>query len=123
VANNAVRQERRSLRRRHALQRRLPPPDVVADPADAVAARLDDQRRMAEVLAAIRRLPRGEQDAVALCLWAGVSYPEAAAALGVAEGTLRARVSRARARLRALADPPPPRTPAARPAPSLEDNR
>jgi RNA polymerase sigma factor (sigma-70 family) len=108
VANNAVRQEHRTLRRRLALVRKLPPPDVVADPAEGVVSRLDDQRRMVEVLAAIRLLPRGEQDVVALCLWAGVSYPEAAAALGVAEGTVRARVSRARARLRQLADPPEP---------------
>jgi DNA-directed RNA polymerase specialized sigma24 family protein len=101
---------------------KLPPPEVVADPADGVASRLDDQRRMAEVLVAMRRLPRGEQDAVALCLWGGVSYPEAAAVLGVAEGSVRARVSRARARLRVLTDTPPPAR-APRPAPSLEENR
>jgi DNA-directed RNA polymerase specialized sigma24 family protein len=74
------------------------------------------------VLVAMRRLPRGEQDAVALCLWGGVSYPEAAAVLGVAEGSVRARVSRARARLRVLTDTPPPAR-APRPAPSLEENR
>jgi len=102
VATNVVRDERRSVRRRLALLRRLPAPVAVADPADDVAGRLDDERRMADVLAALRRLPRGEQEAVALCLWAGVSYSEAAAALGVAEGTVRSRVSRARARLAGL---------------------
>jgi RNA polymerase sigma factor (sigma-70 family) len=102
VATNVVRDERRSLRRRLALLRRLPPDGTVADPADEVAGRLDDERRMTEVLAALRRLPAGEQEAVALCLWAGLSYPEAAAALGVAEGTVRSRISRARARLAGL---------------------
>ncbi len=120
VATNVVRGERRSARRRLALLRRLPPPGTVPDPADEVAGRLDDERRMVEVLAAVRRLPRGQQEAVALCLWAGLSYPEAAAALGVAEGTVRSRVSRARAQLAGLlatpdgepdrAEPSPPAT-------------
>jgi RNA polymerase sigma factor (sigma-70 family) len=106
VATNIVRDERRSVRRRLALLRRLPAPVAVADPADDVAGRLDDERRMAAVLAALRRLPRGEQEAVALCLWAGVGYREAAAALGVAEGTVRSRVSRARSRLAGLLHDP-----------------
>jgi len=54
------------------------------DPADDVAGRLDDERRMREILPAVRRLPRAEREAVALCLWSGVSYPEAAAVLGAA---------------------------------------
>jgi RNA polymerase sigma-70 factor (ECF subfamily) len=91
------------------------------DPADEVAGRLDDERRMVEVLAAVRRLPRGQQEAVALCLWAGLSYPEAAAALGVAEGTVRSRVSRARAQLSGLlADPEPDAGPGrAEPSPQV----
>ena len=69
------------------------------DPADDVAGRLDDERRMREILPSIRRLPRAEREAVALCLWSGVSYPEAAAVLGITEVAVRSRVSRARARL------------------------
>jgi RNA polymerase sigma-70 factor (ECF subfamily) len=72
------------------------------DPADDVVGRLDDERAMGPVLAAVRRLPRAEREAVALCLWSGVGYPEAAAALGVTEVAVRSRVSRARARLSKL---------------------
>jgi RNA polymerase sigma-70 factor (ECF subfamily) len=60
---------------------------------------------MARVLAAVRKLPRAEREAVALCLWSGVSYPDAAAVLGVTEVAVRSRVSRARARLAQLLGP------------------
>jgi RNA polymerase sigma factor (sigma-70 family) len=119
TAGHHARTEQRTLTRwRHRLFR-APGDDTVADPADDVAGRLDDETRMREVLAAVRRLPRAEREAVALCLWSGLTYPEAAAVLGVTESSVRSRVSRARSRLsRQLADPGPPGTPvpAARPA-------
>ncbi|BEL02262.1 hypothetical protein Q0Z83_004530 [Actinoplanes sichuanensis] len=99
TAGHHARTEQRTLTRwRHRLFR-SPADDTVADPADDVAGRLDDETRMREVLAAVRRLPRAEREAVALCLWSGLSYPEAAAALGVTESSVRSRVSRARSRL------------------------
>jgi len=55
---------------------------------------------MRVVLRALSNLPKREQDVVALCLWADLSYEEAGAALGVPVGTVRSRLSRARARLR-----------------------
>jgi RNA polymerase sigma factor (sigma-70 family) len=102
VATNVVRQERRSLRRRLALVHRVGPPGVVHDIADDVASRVDDERRMAAVRAAVRALPRGEREAVEMCLWAGVSYPEAAAVLGITPAAVRSRVSRGRGRLAGL---------------------
>jgi RNA polymerase sigma factor (sigma-70 family) len=62
---------------------------------------------MTAVLAELRKLPRAEQEAVALCLWSGLSYREAAAALGIAEVSVRSRVSRARTKLRAALVPVP----------------
>ena len=101
VATNAVRSEWRSARRWLALIRRLPGERYAdGDLAEDVSARLDDERRMTEVLAVVRRLPPAEREAVALCLWSGVSYP--AAVLGISEVAVRSRVSRARSRLARL---------------------
>lgn len=101
VATNAARTQSRSSRRWLALLRRMPVPrpGTDGDLADEVAGRLDDERRMAEILAAVRRLPRAEREAVALCLWSGVSYADAAVVLEISEVAVRSRVSRARARL------------------------
>lgn len=96
---------------------------VVADHADDVAGRVDDERRMAPLLAAMRRLPRGEREAVALCVWSGVSYPDAAAVLGIAESSVRARVSRARSRLAREFAEPHPSSRAVALAPHLQEDR
>lgn len=101
VATNAVRSERRSLARRRRLQQRVRPESPAADHADVVADRVDSERRMAELLDAVHALPRAQREAFTLCVWGGVGYPEAAAALGVKESTVRVRVSRARSRLTA----------------------
>jgi RNA polymerase sigma factor (sigma-70 family) len=106
VATNAVRAERRGVARRLRLATKVPPLASAPDHADDVAGRVDDERRMTEVLAAVRALPRNQQEALALCVWSGVSYAEAAAALGIAEASVRARVSKARSRLRGLFGPP-----------------
>lgn len=100
VATNSARTEHRSRRRWQALLRRVPPePEGAPDLADDVADRLRDEQRMRELLALVRKLPRAEREALALCVWSGVAYPQAAITLGVTEGAVRSRVSRARARL------------------------
>lgn len=102
VATNVVRNEQRSLVRRLRLFARVAEERPMPDHADHVAERLDDQRRMNEVLKAVARLPRNEREALALCLWSGVSYADAAAVLGITEGSVRARVSKAKSRLHQL---------------------
>ena len=104
VATNVVRNRWRSQRRHKAALERLPR-DTAGGFADDADARLDDERRMGEALRLVARLPRREQDVLALCTWAGLSYEEAAIALGLPVGTVRSRLSRARARLRELARP------------------
>jgi RNA polymerase sigma factor (sigma-70 family) len=102
VATNVLRNRRRSERRHRAALARLPlerSPDFAAD-ADG---RLDDERRMRATLRAVAKLPRREQEVLALCAWAGLSYEDAAVALGLPVGTVRSRLSRARARVRELA--------------------
>lgn len=103
VATNAARTERRSFARRMRLVDKVPPEGHTHDPADDVAAKVDDERRMAELLDIVRKLPRGQQEALALCVWADLSYAEAADALGIKEASVRARVSRAKTALGGLA--------------------
>ncbi|WP_436502252.1 RNA polymerase sigma factor [Actinokineospora sp. HUAS TT18] len=100
VAGNIARSEnRRSTRFLRAL-RRVPLDDTEADHADAVARRVDSDRRTREVADAVRGLPKAEREAVELCLLGEVSTADAALLLGVAEVSVRSRLSRARARLR-----------------------
>jgi len=101
VATNVLRNRRRLQRRHRAALARLPR-EHAHDFADDANGRLDDVRQMQTVLRAIAKLPRREQDVLALCAWAELSYAEAAVALGVPVGTVRSRLSRARARIREL---------------------
>ncbi|WP_370970581.1 RNA polymerase sigma factor [Amycolatopsis sp. cg9] len=102
VAGNAARDEHRGARRRLRLLRKIPDPPVVSDHADAVAEQLDGERRLREVVEAVRTLPKAQRAVVELCLLGDLSTADAAALLAVAEVTVRAHLSRARARLRSL---------------------
>lgn len=100
VANNVMRNAGRSKRRHQRFLTKLPPPQASSDFVDELAHRVDDERAMSEILIALGRLRIEEQEAIALCDWAGMSYAAAAVALGVPVGTVRSRLSRARRRLR-----------------------
>ncbi|WP_433650007.1 RNA polymerase sigma factor [Micromonospora zamorensis] len=89
---------RTALRHRRALERLTPAP-ATPDHADEVAGRLDDERHLAQLRAALERLRPPDRDVLLLCVWQGLSYAEAAVALGVPVGTVRSRLSRARSRL------------------------
>jgi len=101
IATNLIGRHRRAeIRLYRALAR------TGADPVmEPFTDRIDDQvsagtasRRLAAGLA---RLPEELRDTLLLLVvWSGLSYEEAAAALGVPVGTVRSRVSRARSRLR-----------------------
>jgi RNA polymerase sigma factor (sigma-70 family) len=93
VATNVLRNMRRSQRRHRAALERLPR-EHAHDFAGKANGRLDDERQIQTVLRAIAKLPRREQDVLALCAWAELSYEEAAVALGVPVGTVRSRLSR-----------------------------
>jgi RNA polymerase sigma factor (sigma-70 family) len=99
IATNVCRRQRRTLVRRWRAMRRLPPELDEPDPAEQVAERLDDERRMSDVLAVIDRLPAGERDVVLLVIWEELDYQSAAAALRIPIGTVRSRLNRARRRL------------------------
>lgn len=103
VATNVLRNQRRSLRRHAEALRRLPPPEPVLGIAGEAADRVDAERRMRSLLAALEALPESDREILALCVWTELSYEDAAVALGVPIGTVRSRLSRARKRLAELA--------------------
>ena len=109
VATNATRNAQRTLRRHNLLLAKLPPAGEEADFAADAAARIDQERLAQHLLCAMGGLRQSEREVIALCDWAGLSYAEAAVAMGVPEGTVRSRLSRAREHLRALAGNVPPR--------------
>jgi RNA polymerase sigma-70 factor (ECF subfamily) len=118
VANNATRNAQRSLRRHNLLLAKLPPPGEEADIASDAATRVDQERLAQHLLCAMRGLRQAEQEVLALCDWAGLSYAEAAVAMGVPEGTVRSRLFRARQHLRDLADDSQARCAHADPSPA-----
>ncbi len=121
VAGNVLRHQHRSRRRHQAALDRLaqlPAPSAALVERQAEAAA--DAR---EVLAQIRALPRRDREVLALSVWEGLSHAEIAVALGTTVGTVKSRLSRARARLdpdrlpAAPTEPPAPAPSAAPPAP------
>jgi RNA polymerase sigma-70 factor, ECF subfamily len=102
IATNVVRNQRRSERRYAAALSRVPRIEPEPDFARRVAERLDDERQAQEALALLGRLPKREQDVYVLCAVQELAYDDAALALGLPIGTVRSRLSRARARLREL---------------------
>jgi RNA polymerase sigma-70 factor (ECF subfamily) len=104
IATNVLRNRRRSLKRGREAFERLPLARTEeADFAEDAAARLDDRAAMRRLLEVFGRLPRREQDVVALCDWSGLSYEDTASALGIPIGTVRSRLARGRRRMRELA--------------------
>ena len=101
IATNLAHNRRRSLWRARRLLDRVVSAAAPAPDDPDLDGRVAAQEQMRAILARMRALPREQQDVLALCLWSGLSYEEAAVALSVPVGTVRSRLSRAR---RALAE-------------------
>ncbi|MFK3731924.1 RNA polymerase sigma factor [Streptomyces sp. NPDC088090] len=104
IATNVLRGTAREARRRDAALARMPDRGVLPDFSDAVASRLADEERLRAARVALGRLRRREREVFGLVVWAGLDYATAGEALGVPVGTVRSRLSRARERLRSLAE-------------------
>ena len=100
IATNVLRNTSRSVRRHQRALARMPRADTVPDFADEVTGRLADAEKLAAATAALEGLRRTEREVFTLCVWGGLDYASAAEALGIPVGTVRSRLSRARAKLR-----------------------
>ena len=109
IAVNAV----LNRRRKAAAQVELPalPADADEEPRDAPEEwTLDTPIEVHEIESAVGSLPNGARDALVLCGIYGYSHGEASRMLGIAEGTCKAQLHRARALLRARLEPESPPT-------------
>jgi RNA polymerase sigma-70 factor (ECF subfamily) len=104
IATNLARGQRRATRRHRTALARLAVAGELPDFADDVSGRLDDGARIKALHRALAGLPGAELEVLALCVWSGLSYAQAAGALHVPVGTIRSRLSRARAKLARLTD-------------------
>ena len=104
IATNLARGQRRAARRHRTALARLAVADELPDFADDASGRLDDVARIEALHRALADLPGPDLEVLALCVWSGLSYAEAAEALHVPVGTIRSRLSRARAKLTRLTD-------------------
>ena len=68
--------------------------------ADRVGERVDAAVSTRALAGALAAMPRGHRDVLLLHVWSGLTYTELAEALDLPIGTVRSRLSRARARLR-----------------------
>jgi RNA polymerase sigma-70 factor (ECF subfamily) len=98
VAGNECRTLYRTANRLRSLLDRLPTPAPDDDHAPDVARRLDDEREMSAIRRAVAKLPRHERETLELVVWSELTMAEAADALGVPVGTVKARLHRTRRR-------------------------
>jgi RNA polymerase sigma-70 factor (sigma-E family) len=90
---------RSQLRRRRVRERLLPRPAPDGLPADRGALAADEHRR---VVAALRQLPRRQQEALVLRFYLELNERETAEAMGVSAGSVKTHVHRGLAALTPL---------------------
>jgi RNA polymerase sigma-70 factor (ECF subfamily) len=100
-----VRNHIRSVRRYRTALMKLPAPTPQGDHAPGVEDALDASGRDRQVREAFKRLNKKYQDVITLCILEELTATQAARVLGVPEGTVKSRLSRARQRLAQLAAP------------------
>lgn len=91
----------RKMRRRRREELKAIPAEI-PDPKPSPAERLSGQEERAEIIRAIRQLPRKQAEAALMRFVQELSYQEIAQALGCSEVTVRTHIARARTRLSKL---------------------
>lgn len=102
TVNNTLRNHARQQRRYRHFLSQLPPPEDAADIADVIAEADESRTESSALREAFVRLKPLDRDVLTLCVVEGLSLREAATALGVADGTVKSRLNRAKTRLGTL---------------------
>jgi RNA polymerase sigma-70 factor (ECF subfamily) len=105
IASNLIARHARAESRRYKALARTDGAGVVDGHADAVAGRLDALAVRGRLAAALERLSEPVRSVLLLVAWAGLSQPEAAAALNIPPGTARSRLHKARQEMRRALGP------------------
>ena len=121
LRTTVVNKSRSVLRKRQTVRRHLSSVrDSYAEPADSELLLAAGQQ---EVLAAVRQLPRRQQEVLALRYWGDLSEAEIAETLGISRGAVKSNASEAwtnSKRCWERADEPPDRGPPARGLPGQD---
>lgn len=110
IATNLIGRSRRAEIRQYRAFAKTGTDPVTEPFTDQVDNRVSAAGQARALAGTLARLPAAQRDALLLMAWADLSYEQAASSLGVPVGTVRSRLSRARAQLRrslAELDPPP----------------
>lgn len=83
-------------------RRRARRPELLGDPPEQVAPGRVDVELRDEVLALLRRLPRGQREVLVLRFYEELTEAETAGVLGIAVGTVKSQASKAAASMRTL---------------------
>jgi RNA polymerase sigma-70 factor (ECF subfamily) len=102
IATHVVAQHRRDEARRFRLTQAVVPDGDIPSHADRVAAAVSARAVRPELVKALAGLAGRDRDVLLLIAWEQLSYEEVAAALGIPVGTVRSRLNRARAQIRAV---------------------
>lgn len=102
IATMLTRKHQRTLRRHRAALQRIDPAVSVPDSTAEVAERIDAEHAVARIRSLLSRLPQRDREVLELAALGTLSIAEIGVALGIAPGTVKSRLSRARARLAEL---------------------
>lgn len=101
IATNLVGQHRREEVRQFRIRQAAWPDLAEPGHADRVTADVTARSVRRQLAAALAELADGDRDVLLLIAWEQLTYTETARALDIPVGTVRSRLNRARARLRA----------------------
>lgn len=101
IATNVISRHRHAEARAYRVLARTGSDPVAGSPDEDVLARVAASAQRRALAAGLAKLHAADRDTLLLFAWGGLSYAETAHALRIPVGTVRSRLNRARAKLRA----------------------